>query len=156
MKLLDIEVPMISAVNGPAWRHSEIPLLCDIVLAAETAQFQDSAHFPSDVVPGDGMHIVYPLLLGHEPRPLFPADRADARRPEGARLGLVAEVLPPDKLLARAWELAEDLARRPTLLLRYTRLLLTEDLRRQMHDLLGYGLGMEMLALGEKPEGPAE
>jgi hypothetical protein len=24
-----------------------------------------------------------------------------------------------------------------------------------MHDLLGYGLGMELLALGEKPEGPA-
>ena len=39
--------------------------------------------------------------------------------------------------------------------LRYTRLLLTEALRRQMHDLLGYGLGMELLALGEKPEGPA-
>jgi hypothetical protein len=28
------------------------------------------------------------------------------------------------------------------------RLLLTEALRRQMHDLLGYGLGMELLALG--------
>jgi enoyl-CoA hydratase/carnithine racemase len=39
-KLLDIEVPIISAVNGPAWRHSEIPLLCDIVLAADTAQFR--------------------------------------------------------------------------------------------------------------------
>src|SRR5262249_27523673 len=25
MSLLDIEVPMISAINGPAWRHSEIP-----------------------------------------------------------------------------------------------------------------------------------
>jgi enoyl-CoA hydratase/carnithine racemase len=70
-------------------------------------------------------------------------------------LGLVTEVLPPDKLLARAWELAEDLSRRPTLLLRYTRLLLTEALRRQMHDLLGYGLGMELLALGETPEAPA-
>ena len=35
MSLLDIEVPMISAINGPAWRHSEIPLLCDIVLAAD-------------------------------------------------------------------------------------------------------------------------
>jgi enoyl-CoA hydratase/carnithine racemase len=70
-------------------------------------------------------------------------------------LGLVAEVLPLDKLLARAWELAEDLARRPTLLLRYTRPLLTEALRRQMHDLLGYGLGMEMFALGEKSEAPA-
>src|SRR5207245_10375364 len=64
MNLLNIEVPVISAINGPAWRHSEIPLLCCLVLAAETAQFQDSAHFTSDVVPGDGMHIVYPLLLG--------------------------------------------------------------------------------------------
>jgi Enoyl-CoA hydratase/isomerase len=64
MNLLNIEAPVISAINGPAWRHSEIPLLCDIVLAADTAQFQDSAHFSSDVVPGDGMHIVYPLLLG--------------------------------------------------------------------------------------------
>jgi enoyl-CoA hydratase/carnithine racemase len=60
-------------------------------------------------------------------------------------------VLPPDKVLARAWEIAEDLAKKPTLALRYTRLLLTEALRRQMHDLLGYGLGMELLALGEKP-----
>jgi enoyl-CoA hydratase/carnithine racemase len=67
-------------------------------------------------------------------------------------LGLVAEVLPPDRLLPRAWELAESLAKKPTLALRYTRLLLTEYLRRQMHDLLGYGLGMEMLALLEKPE----
>ena len=41
MRLLEIEVPVISAINGPAWRHSEIPLLCDIVLAADTAQFQD-------------------------------------------------------------------------------------------------------------------
>ena len=32
---------------------------------------------------------------------------------------------------------AEDLVRKPTLLLRYTRLLFTEYLRRQMHDLLG-------------------
>ena len=35
MKLLEIEVPVISAINGPAWRHSEIPLLCDIVLATD-------------------------------------------------------------------------------------------------------------------------
>ena len=154
MKLLEIEVPVISAINGPAWRHSEIPLLCDIVLAADTAQFQDSAHFASDVVPGDGMHIVMPLLLGLNRGRyyLLTGQTLDAKR--AFELGLVAEVLPPDRLMARAWELAEDLARRPTLLLRYTRLLLTEYLRRQMHDLLGYGLGMEMLALWEKPEMP--
>ena len=27
MNLLSIEVPVISAINGPAWRHGEIPLL---------------------------------------------------------------------------------------------------------------------------------
>ena len=42
LNLLDIEVPMISAINGPALRHSELPLLCDIVLAAEETVFQDS------------------------------------------------------------------------------------------------------------------
>jgi enoyl-CoA hydratase/carnithine racemase len=55
---------MISAVNGPALRHSEIPLLCDIVLAAEEATFQDSAHYPNGMPRGDGVHILYPLLLG--------------------------------------------------------------------------------------------
>ena len=154
MRLLEIEVPVISAINGPAWRHSEIPLLCDIVLAADTAQFQDSAHFPSDVVPGDGMHIVMPLLLGLNRGRyyLLTGQTLDAKK--ALEFGLVAEVLRPDKLLARAWELAEGLTKKPTLVLRYTRLLLTEYLRRQMHDLLGYGLGMEMLALIEKPEGP--
>jgi enoyl-CoA hydratase/carnithine racemase len=154
MRLLEIEVPVISAINGPAWRHSEIPLLADIVLAADTAQFQDSAHFASDVVPGDGMHIVMPLLLGLNRGRyyLLTGQTLDAKK--ALEFGLVAEILPPDKLLARAWELAEGLTKKPTLVLRYTRLLLTEYLRRQMHDLLGYGLGMEMLALIEKPEGP--
>ena len=155
MNLLNIEVPMISAINGPAWRHSEIPLLCDIVLAADTAQFQDSAHFNSEVVPGDGMHIVYPLLLGMNRGRYFLMTGQTLDAAEALRLGLVAEVLPADELLPRAWDLARDLASKPTLLLRYTRLLFTEYLRRQMHDLLGYGLAMESLALFEKPEAPS-
>src|ERR1700720_3658046 len=39
MNHLNIEVPMIAAVN-------------------------DSAHFPNGTVPGDGVHIVWPLVLG--------------------------------------------------------------------------------------------
>jgi len=34
MNLLNIEVPVIAAISGPARRHCEIPLLSDIVLAA--------------------------------------------------------------------------------------------------------------------------
>ena len=98
MNLLNIEVPIISAINGPAWRHSEIPLLCDIVLAADTAQFQDSAHFMSDVVPGDGMHIVYPLLLGMNRGRYFLMTGQTLDAAEALRLGLVAEVLTPGQI----------------------------------------------------------
>jgi enoyl-CoA hydratase/carnithine racemase len=150
--LLDIEVPVIAAVNGPAWRHSEIPLLSDIVLAADTAAFQDSAHFPADMVPGDGMHIVYPLLLGTNRGRHFLLTGRTLSAAEALDLGLVAEVLPKEELLDRAWSLAQELAQRPTLLLRYTRLLLTEDLRRRMQELLGYGLAMESIALLERPD----
>jgi enoyl-CoA hydratase/carnithine racemase len=64
MNPLNMEVPVIAAINGPAWRHAQIPLLSDIVVASETAAFQDPAHFPSGMVPGDGMHIVMPMVLG--------------------------------------------------------------------------------------------
>jgi enoyl-CoA hydratase/carnithine racemase len=150
--LLAIEVPIIAAVNGPAWRHSELPLLSDIVLASDTAAFQDSSHFMSGVVPGDGLHVIYPLLLGLNRARYFMLTGQTLGAREAHRLGLVAEVLPPDMLLDRAWELAEDLARRPTLLLRNTRIVMVEELRRKLGGLLGYGLALQGLALLEKPE----
>ncbi|KAF5596680.1 enoyl hydratase [Fusarium pseudoanthophilum] len=62
--LLGIEVPMIAAVNGPVHIHSELPTLCDIVIASETASFADKAHFPGWTVSGDGVHVWWPMLLG--------------------------------------------------------------------------------------------
>lgn len=149
--LLNIEFPVITALNGPAWRHSEIPLLGDIVIASQTAAFQDSAHFRSELVPGDGVHVVYPLLLGVNRARYFlmTGEVIDARK--ALELGLVAEVLPQPEVLARARQIAADLATKPRLLLRYTRLLLTEEIRRRMQDLLGYGLALETMALMERP-----
>ncbi|MFC7478072.1 enoyl-CoA hydratase/isomerase family protein [Dankookia sp. GCM10030260] len=152
MNLLNIEVPVIAAINGPAWRHCEIPLLSDIVLASDTAQFQDSAHFMSGMLPGDGMHILMPLLMGMNRGRYFLLTGQTLTAQEALALGLVNEVLPQTQVLDRAWEHARLLAQKPTLLLRYTRLMFTEHLRKRMQDLLGYGLAMEGLALMEQPE----
>ena len=105
----------------------------------------------SGLVPGDGMHIVMPILMGVNRGRYFllTGQTLDAR--EAKDLGLVNEVLPKDKVLDRAWELARELTARPTLLLRYTRLMFTEHLRKRMQDLLGYGLALEGLALMENP-----
>ncbi len=43
-RLLEIEAPIIAAINGPAHVHSEYVLLADITIASEDATFADNPH----------------------------------------------------------------------------------------------------------------
>jgi enoyl-CoA hydratase/carnithine racemase len=147
LNMLGIEVPMIAAVNGPAKRHCEIPLLCDIVLAAEEATFEDTAHYAlGNLVPGDGVNVVMTMLLGinRARYMMFTGQLLTAQ--DAKQLGLVGEVLPRDRLLPRAWELARQLTARPELQTRYTRKILVEPLRRAMQDYHSLGMSLEALA----------
>jgi len=62
--ILDIQVPMIAAINGAATAHSEYALLCDIVIAAEGAYFQDAPHPHSASCPATACNIVWPDVIG--------------------------------------------------------------------------------------------
>jgi enoyl-CoA hydratase/carnithine racemase len=146
LSLLDIEVPIIAAVHGRATRHAEIPLLSDIVLASETAQFGDDFHLPCGIVPGDGIQILWTELLGpNRGRYLqFAHEILDAH--EAHRVGIVGEVLPSGELLDRAWVLARQLAGQRTQVLRNSRLACIRSLRKAFDDALIVGFGLEFSA----------
>ena len=141
--ILDIEVPMIAAVNGPVLLHSEYILLCDIVLASEDAAFQDMPHPAFGIVPGDGMHIVWPEVIGELRGRYFLLTGQKLSASEAKEYGAVNEIVPRNSLLSRAWELAGQLTRQNSLTLRYSRMALTQRFRRRIQEGLSYGLALE-------------
>ncbi len=145
--LLEIEVPVIGAVNGPAFIHAELLTLSDIVIASDRASFADKAHGPGGVVPGDGVHVWWPMLLGPNRARHFLLTGAEIGAEEAKRLGFVAEVVPHARALERAWEVARDLLAKPPLMLRFTRVAMTQHIKRRMLDDLGYGLMLEGMGI---------
>lgn len=145
--LLSIEVPVIGAVNGPALIHAELAVLSDIVLASDNAVFADKAHATVGVVPGDGVHTIWPMLLGPNRGRYFLLTGQEIPAVEALALGIVGEVLSSEALLPRAWEHARTLANRPAQATRYARIALIERLRAAIERELGYGLMLEGMAV---------
>ncbi|HAJ63224.1 MAG TPA: enoyl-CoA hydratase/isomerase family protein [Cyanobacteria bacterium UBA8543] len=147
--LCNISVPMIAAVNGPASIHGEYALLADIVLAAQTAFFQDNQHLSvgGGVVPADGVQVIYPEVLGRIRGHYFLLTGQKISAQEALSIGMVNEVLSPDQLLKRAHELAEKLLQIAPMTRRYTRLMMTKKMKRLINENVPYDMGLEGLSI---------
>src|ERR1700689_897905 len=106
IKILDIEVPLIAAVNGPVRLHSEYILLCDIVLATPSTVFQDKPHFEFGIVPGEGVNVLWQETIGTIRGRYFILTRQELDAKTAKNWGAVNEIVPTDKLLARARDIA--------------------------------------------------
>jgi enoyl-CoA hydratase/carnithine racemase len=149
MNILDIETPLIAAVNGPARLHTEFILLADIVLATPSTVFQDKPHFDFGIVPGDGVNLLWPEVIGSVRGRYFLMTRQELDAQTAKEWGAVNEIVPTDKLLLRAREIAEGLAKLPPLTTKYTRIALTQKLRRIVEEGVGYGLALEGISAAE-------
>lgn len=147
--ILDIEVPMIAAINGPVSVHSEYALLCDIVLAADDAYFQDAPHPAFGIVPGDGLHVLWPEVIGEIRGRYFLLSGQRLSATEAKEYGAVNELLPRQSLLPRAWELARQMTKQNPLTLRYTRMALSTRMRRRLQESLSYGLALEGISAAQ-------
>jgi enoyl-CoA hydratase/carnithine racemase len=115
--------------------------------------FRDT-HMNIGVVPGDGCHSVWNLLLGHSRGHYYLLTAETLSVQDAHRLGVVHEILPPEKVLPRAWEIATRLASKPIHTLRYSRLLFTQSIKEAFQRDLAFGLALEGLSVGALPSSP--
>ncbi len=119
--VLDCPKPIIAKVNGDAIGFgASIALLCDIVIAADTAHFADP-HVKLGLVAGDGGALIWPQLIGYAKARhyLLTGDAIGAT--EAERLGLITFAVPADDLDAFVATYAKKLARGAQTAIRYTK-----------------------------------
>jgi enoyl-CoA hydratase/carnithine racemase len=125
----------IAAVNGPAVGAGfDLALGCDLRIGSTHASF---AHTFVDlgIIPGDGGAWLLPRVVGWQRAAelAFTARRVDAT--EALAAGILLEVVSPTELMARAMDLATQIAAKPAHSVRLTKRLLRHA--RQM-DLEGF------------------
>ncbi len=141
--LANIRVPVICAVEGRAWVHTEYCLLANYIVAGQDASFRDLPHILGGIVPGDGIYTVWSYFAGPgraqrfllEPQPI-PARLAQS-------WGVVSEIVTNGTALARARELARSWLGKPELTLRNTRIHFIQPLKERIVREVGYGLQLE-------------
>lgn len=107
-------VPFISAVNGvAAGGGCNLALACDLVIAAESARF-NQAFVKIGLVPDCGGTFILPRLVGWKRAAelMFTGDMITAQR--AAEMGMINSVTPDSELMQSVMTLAERLAQAPT------------------------------------------
>lgn len=150
MKLVEgfvtaLEIPTVAAINGPGV-HTEFALLCDITLAAEDADLMDP-HFLAGTAPGDGLGLVLQAALGTKRAAHHIYTGRSIPAAAALDLGLVNEVLPRERLTDRAWEIAEQIMRRPRFARRATHAILSRPWKKLITEDFGFHLAHQTLAM---------
>jgi len=142
--ILDCDQPIVCAINGDCiGLAATIALLCDITVAAETARIADP-HVKIGLVAGDGGAVIWPMLVGPNRAKEFLMRGNLISAADAARMGLVNYALPPDQVLPKARELAQELADGPTWAIRWTKLSVNKAVKDQFNLIMDTSYALEM------------
>jgi enoyl-CoA hydratase/carnithine racemase len=150
-RLVDLEIPIVAAVNGPASVHSEYALLADVVIASETAVFSDAPHLAFGIAPGDGLFVVWDEVLGLNRARSLEITAGSFTAQQALAWGAVAEVVPQQNVLVRAQELAEQMTSRPQLTNRYMAVIFRQRISRRLAEGMALGFALESLTAANLP-----
>lgn len=148
--LLDVEQPIVAAVNGDgAGLGATLPLFCDVIVMAETARLADT-HVRMGLVAGDGGVVIWPWLVGmaRAKEYLLTGQWIDGR--EAERIGLVNYAVPADQVLPRAMEIAHRLAAGAPLAIRWTKYAVNKILRDHVNLALDASMFLEAATMSSE------
>lgn len=150
-RLADLRVPVIAAVNGPAFGGgTEIALACDMRIASGTAEFA-VPEIKIGSLPGAGgltrlQHVVGP---SNARRMLFSGCRVNAA--EAWRIGLVDQIVAPDRLVESALTFAAEIAEYAPYALSTAKKILTHSLGKPVKEALATEYGaIDLMATPEQ------
>ena len=145
--LLDVEQPIVAAINGDALGFAaNVALLCDVTVAAETAKLADT-HVSIGVVAGDGGAVIWPLLIGPNRAKELLMLGDSLTGADAAQIGLVNYAVPEAEVLPKARELVQRLADGPKWAIRWSKLAVNKWLKQQANLIMDAGLAYEAVTL---------
>jgi enoyl-CoA hydratase len=127
--MIDCDVPIVSAISGAAvGAGAAVALLADVSIAAHNAKLIDG-HTKLGVAAGDHAALIWPLLCGMARAKYYLLTCSTLLGQEAERIGVVSLSVSDDQLLAKAREVAAQLAAGSPTALAFTKRSLNHWLR---------------------------
>jgi enoyl-CoA hydratase len=148
--ILDVPQPIIAAVNGDAvGLGATLALFADISVIADNAKFGDT-HVKVGIVAGDGGTVIWPLLIGANRAKEFLMLGRLASGSEAASMGLMNHSVPPEQVMEKALEIAQDLRALAPLAVQWTKASINKSIKDQLNLLLDAAIAFEMLSMNSQ------
>lgn len=136
LKILEMEKPIIAAVNGAAAGAGfSLALLCDFIVASERAFFVQSFVNVGLIPDFAALHFL-PMLIGPQKAKelMFMGERISAE--EARQIGIVNRVVSSESMLAEAKDVAEKMAAKAPVSIGMTKKIMNNHINRDLKVLL--------------------
>lgn len=152
---LDIEVPIVAAVSGPAiGLGATLALLCDVVVMSESATIADP-HVAVGLVAGDGGAVLWPMLIGPIQAKRYLLTGEPLTGVQAAKLGLVTECVADDQIEDAVERWARRLADGAPLAISYTKSAVNQLIKQSMATAFDYSTALEVLTFASSDHAEA-
>jgi len=144
--MLDLEKPLICRLNGHAvGLGATLALMCDVIFAVDSAKIGDP-HVALGLVAGDGGAAIWPQRIGFGRAKEYLMTGELLSAPKAEQIGLINHSVAAAELDDRVDAFCRRLLEGATKAIRWTKVLVNQELKRVVHSVLDTGLAYEGLS----------